>query len=365
MRKALAACALLLLLCTGRGAAAEGVSEAVLQQAGLPSMTVEGVRVYHSASAAAQAGTYGQAIAGALAWYRAQLGWEGEVSLVVLDRADWRRFVLFLPYPVPHAERAWNLVVMPDSIRQFPGFARWGLDGETLNLGLTFHEIGHVVAEQIGLRSGNFWIEELIANLFLAAYVRAEHPELSGILAGVPAGFSNPGPFDQLFDFDTFYAAGGLENYAWFQFRLALLADRMAGTTAFPALIAGMRQAFPAEQVAIRRTVAWTLATLEAIAPGSTAAVGDMAGDGLLPQLTPAACDTLPASAARAEGLLLLDNRSAEALAVELPENGRLVVEADQVLPLQGRQGTLIALPDGRCLAMPEGAARYSLPAPP
>ncbi len=338
---------------------AAGISESYLQQRGLPSFTVDGVRVYHSASALAPARTYGAAVAAALAWYRAQLGWDGVVAVVVLDAADWQAMVS-LPYPVPHAERRWNVVVMPDSVEQFPGFADWDLDAALLNETLTFHEVGHLISPALGLAAGNHWIDELSANLFLAAYVRAERPDLAPILAGVPPRFANPGPFDQLFDLDSFYAGGGLENYAWFQFRLAALADRIVQGRPFAEVVQALRQAFDGADR--RLTVAATLARIEQVAPGSTALVADMGGDGILPALTPAACPGRLPTVGR-DSLVFLDNRGTAPLRYRAYLDGGpfATLPPGEVAALVARAGGQVELGDGSCLAVPLDYARYSI----
>lgn len=377
MRRLLAALLASLLLQVLPAAAAppvRGLSEPYLAQRGLPLLTIEGLRVYHSPGAAAEARTYGQALAGALAWYRATLGpagWDGEIVVAVLDAADWREMVA-LPYPVPHAERRWGLVVMPDSIASFPGFADWDLDATLLNEALTFHEVGHIIAPRLGLMAGNHWVEELIANLFLAAYARAERPDLEPILAGVPPRFANPGPFDQLFDLDSFYAGGGLENYAWFQFRLAALADALVRGRDFAALVEALRQAFPRERAATRLTLRRSLDLLteaagSATQPAPTALVGDLAGDGVLPLL-----EARPCAADGADGgeqaLVFLDNRGDRPLRyAPLPRPADAPwgqVGPGEVAEVRVPAGRRIEVEGFGCLAAPGGYARWHPPTP-
>lgn len=87
----------------------------------MPVTVIGGTKVYHSDSARAQAATYGKAIAAALAWHRAQLRWTGDLAVVVLDADDWRELAA-LPYPVPHAELTWKLVVMPVGLESYAWF---------------------------------------------------------------------------------------------------------------------------------------------------------------------------------------------------------------------------------------------------
>lgn len=103
---------------------------------------------------------------------------------------------------------------MPDRIDSFPGFDKWDLDPIALNAALTLHEIGHNVAFQLGIVSGNPWVNELIANVFLAGYARAEEESFAVLLNGVPPRFAEAGVLTYLHELDVLYAAVGLENYA-------------------------------------------------------------------------------------------------------------------------------------------------------
>lgn len=390
--------ALLFLAMSCLTAAAEpsplGLNERQLVERGMPVTVIDGMKVYHSVSAKAQAAIYGKAIAEALDFHRAELGWTGDLAVAVLDADDWRELVA-LPYPVPHAELNWNLVVMPDSIADFPGFDLWDLDAEALNVSLTFHEIGHVIADQLKLRSDNHWIEELVADLFLAAYVRAGRGDLAAILSGVPPRFSNPGPYDQLADLDFFYAEVGLESYAWFQFRLAEAADRMLAGRRFSDVVKGLRKEFPKRQALRRETVAKTLERLERVMPGAAEMLADMAGDGVLPRLSPATCAAVssPGSEARTEATLVVENRSAapvrlwieeliaegatfqarlqhfgeddlpriieDAVAAALAsDESATVVRPGMVEIVTAKSGAVVDLMDGTCLAFPAETSR-------
>ena len=114
-----------------------------------------------------------------------------------------------------------------------------------LNADLTSHEIGHVIAWQTGIWSNSHWVNELVADIFLAGYLRAREPDDRGLLDGVPAGFDDAGKVTSLAELDLRYAGIGLENYAWFQFRLAALADFLVAGSDFAGLIEGLRAAFP------------------------------------------------------------------------------------------------------------------------
>jgi hypothetical protein len=219
---------------------------------------------------------------------------------------------------VPYAEVVTGLVVMPDSIETFPGFDAWGLDAVDVNANLTLHEIGHAIAHDIGVWSSSHWINELVANVFLAGYLRAERPEDRSLLEGVPPGFADAARTMNLVDLDDLYSGVGLDNYAWFQFRLAAIADFLAADADFGALVANLKAAFPAEEAdnaSIMPTPEEALRRLEAIKPGVSALADDLLGRPEMPTL-----DTLPCGAddtATSEpGVVVVENAGDETVRI-------------------------------------------------
>lgn len=302
-----------------------GVSETLLVDHGLALIETDALRLYHSEGVEAEARRLAQVMSAAVSWYRARLDWDQPLAVAVLGREDWEAMAR-IPYPVPFAEMFWDVVVMPDSIVGFPGFARWGFDPRALNEALTFHEIGHVMANRLGIRSGNHFVEELIANIFLAAYVRAERPDLAFILAGVPAGFDRNDAYRSLIDLDDLYAGVGLMNYAWFQFRLAVLADFMVANAPLEEIIVGLREAFPAEAWHRRETIPASLARLEVVVPGVSSLVADIIGDGMLPRVVPGVCAE-PVEISGDANTLFVENRGTEAFLYRIPALLRDAIE--------------------------------------
>lgn len=245
-----------------------------LEQLGLP-RTDGALTLYHSRGAGGEAAVYGAELAASLAWYRAQLGWSVAVTMAVLDKADFGR-VTGIPYPSPHAEGRTGLIIMADHIDEHPGFTDWDLEPMGLNTAFVFHEIGHVIARDLGIWSANAWVNELVANIFMAGYVRDQRPQFDGFQSGLPPRFVTVGHFRRLADFDELYFSMGQLNYLWFQFQIAQTADFMVSGGDFPAVVDGLRREFPMEEGRARARVGSTFARLERIHPGVTAMAADL-----------------------------------------------------------------------------------------
>lgn len=273
-----------------------------------------GVPVYYSPSAETEAKVYAATFTQAVPWLRDRLGWDGDISMAVLDEADYGRVSHSVPYPIPYADTGGSqrMVVMPDRIDGFPGFDKWGIDPIVLNAALTLHEIGHIVAAQTGILSGNHWVNELIADVFLAGYARAEEPAFAALLDGVPPRFAYAGKLTYLHELDALYAGVGLENYAWFQFRLADMADHIVTGRDFATVINALRAAFPASDARIE-SVDETLRRLDAIAPATSAFAAGMTEPSILPSPEIGAC-VYPPDFGSDGAVLFVENRSAEPL---------------------------------------------------
>ena len=237
------------------------------------------IRLFYSPSADAEAAIYGQALEQAVAWYRDKTGWTGDVIMAVLNPEDWAKVSQAIPYPSPYADTPSGLVMMPDRIDSHPGFETWDLEPVGLNAALTFHEIGHVIAHQLGIWSGNYWINELVANAFLAAYVRAERPEYAKLLDGVPPRFTDFGRYTALTDFDDIYYAMGALNYAWFQFKIAALADYLVSGSDFAEVVGALKREFPIETADELQSSPRRSSGLKASSRGSPRRASDLLGE--------------------------------------------------------------------------------------
>ena len=214
----------LLMLAVGPVCAQPSTIEGRVLQLGLGSIAANGVVVFHSADATEAAAFFARELDAALAWYAEELGWHGTIRAAVLNAADYR-LVTPLPYPSPHTESATNFIVLADRANSHPGFELWDLDSEVVSAAWAFHEVGHVIARDLNVVSGNLWINELIANVIMAGYIRAERPDLMGYQSGMPSRFANANTYSRLSEFDELYFQMGQLDYLWFHFHLAAIAD--------------------------------------------------------------------------------------------------------------------------------------------
>jgi hypothetical protein len=288
-----------------------------LQALSLPK-TEGAFTLYYSPSAKDEAEIYAATLERAFAWYRARIEWPRPIVMAVLNAEDWAKVSKRIPYPSPFAELASDLVLMPDRIDSHAGFDKWDLEPVGLNAALTFHEIGHVIANQIGLWSDSYWVNELVANIFLAGYVTAERPDFAKLLDGVPPRFTDFGRYTALRDFDYIYYAMGPLNYAWFQFRLAAIARFMVEGANFGSLIGALKEAWPASQQYLQN-VESAVTTLDGIRPGVAGLATDLLGESRLPLI-----GTQPCGPSKGSGngvMLVIENRSDKPIRVQSPSD--------------------------------------------
>lgn len=196
------------------------------------------------------------------------------LRVAVLDAEDYAR-VGNIPYPTPYTEGRTGMIVIADDVSSHPGFDLWDIDPFALNVAWGFHEMGHKFARDLGIWSPSFFVNELIANVFMAGYIRAERPIFAAYLGGLPPRFADAGVLTKLEDFDRVYFSMGQANYLWFHFQLAAMADFMVEGEDFGALIDRLRVEFDISNPR-RETVEENLARLETIKPGIAALAAPM-----------------------------------------------------------------------------------------
>lgn len=247
-----------------------------LEALGLPSVAVGEVILHYSSNAETVAREYAAEVDAAARWLHAHTEWRGgPVQVAVLTEDDFPK-VTRIPYPTPYAEGLSGLLIVADAVDQHPGFELWDIPSEDLNTAWAFHELGHLVARDLGIWSTSAWVNELVANILMAAYVRSERPQFAAYQAGLPQRFHESPGATTLAELDAVYFAMGQLNYLWFHFQIAALADSMVAGADIGLLVDELRRAFPAQD---RRpiSVADTFRRLELIHPGITAMAGRLA----------------------------------------------------------------------------------------
>jgi hypothetical protein len=244
----------------------------------LPKIEREGVTLSYAPSAKDEAEFYANEAAAAVAWYHRTLPWKGSIAMAVLDPAGFR-LATAIPYPSPHAYPLTGFIIIADHVTSHPGFDLWDIDERSINAAWLFHEMGHVIAYDLGIGSANLWVNELIASVIMAGYVRAERPQFAGFQSGMPPRFAHANHFSTLDEFDTLYFAMGQLDYLWFHFHIARIADYLvSGPDGLATVVAALLREFPASPPAQPVTVAQTLERLERVRPGVSALAAGLMG---------------------------------------------------------------------------------------
>jgi hypothetical protein len=271
------------------------------------------------------------------AWDEKQLHLHVPVTLYVLDKEMGERLG-FRSYPLPDTDYARGIIRMPDM----------GPPDQIVFGGLD-HEFGHIFAYALKIWSGNQFMNEFVAQIFAAAYLRAEHIDLP------PSSQFPPGKsprYTSLADLDDLYSSVGDDNYIWFQDQLFRLANLIVKDQSLPAVIEKLQAAFPRDHQR-RETLEEIDSHLEGILPGFTRIAGPLAGPSTITRINPSACqDTSergrPSSITT---VILVQNDTAAPLVVTRPAGNKYTVSPHAVsTTLQIQVGESMKLPDGTCL---------------
>jgi hypothetical protein len=303
------------------------------------------VPAIYSRSAKARAALYRSALETAHRWYEAQLGIQVPATLAVLDEHDWKR-ASRVPYPMPNAMA--GLVSVPSRMEDFPGFAEMRVDAVILTETISFHEMGHLFAGHEGIRAGNPWVNELVANIFAQEYIQAHQPLLRAYLADPHAEAETP-RYTSLADLDYLEHDGvSFSNYAWFQFRLNKLASLLAQKRNLRSLVEQLKVDFPAAQSDLLSLLE-IVRRLENIAPGFSEALGPLSKPTTIARNQESAC-VEPSPRNSAVTYLIIDNRSASELVVTREGQSPIHLAGHRWRRLRVRVGEQVELSNGGCV---------------
>jgi hypothetical protein len=219
--------------------------------------------------------------------------------------------------------------------------------------GVSFHELGHLFANQLKIWSGNQFVNELIAGIFMVAYIRAERPDLDYLApnnAPFPAGTSPR--YTSLADLDYLYVDGvGAKNYFWFQHHLEHLADFLVKDQSFPAIVEKLQAAFPAGRTK-HETLEEIDAHLEGIRPGFKKMAGPLGEPSTITRIKPSACQETSEKSGSSTDVpfVIVQNDTPEPLIFARPGGTKATVPPHTFSSFRIPVGASLQLPDGACL---------------
>ena len=217
---------------------------------------------------------------------------------------------------------------------------------------IAFHEAGHLFAHLLKISSNNAFLDELVPQIFSAAYIRAERPNLTYLLER-PFPTPQPTPpvrYTSLVDLNFLRGGMGAQNYFWFQGNLFRLADFLVKDQSFPAIIEKLRAAFPVDPSGEhQQPLEEIVAHLEGVRPGFIKKVAPLTGPTTITRIMPSPCP-VPPEKDGAGSLLVVRNDTADPLAVIPPDGRTRRIPAHMWRSYFVMMGAPLKLPGGTCL---------------
>jgi hypothetical protein len=312
------------------------------------------VPVFYSSGAKPQALRYQKSLTDCIAWYESHLHVQTQVTLAVLNQADWDRVGRLVPYPMPQASRPHDgvVVVLPDSFKTFPGADAVSNPDELLDF-ISFHETGHLFQDALDLYSPDKFLQEFYATALASSYAVARRPEL--LTAAVKTNIVNP-RYTSLEDMDLIYTDMGFANYGWMQTQISRSAIYFVKDQDVAALVERLKGSFKDGQIL---TTSEVIDKLEAIRPGYRAYVGSLAKPTTLPLISLSDCVTSPSKGADGSTIGIL-NLSGHA--VNVTEDGAQYPLRAGYSTVGSRIGNQFRLPSGKCVTYPATPGYFRLP---
>ena len=183
----------------------------------------------------------------AIDYHQKLTGFRPEVTLLVLNTADWKLYAANPVYGMPHYKGIDSLVVAAEDnpfwksflppINQLPEplgkqvQAVYRVEDGTVSMRpffdlLAIHELGHAFHFQGGLNTQRLWMGELFCNILLHTYIAENEPDQLPALTLFPKMVVGAGAkeykYTRLNDVEEHYEEMGSnhpKNYGWFQCR--------------------------------------------------------------------------------------------------------------------------------------------------
>jgi len=304
------------------------------------------VPAYYSAGFEARALRYQKAIIACQQWYDQQVGKHADFTLAVLSKVDWEK-ATSVPYPMPHAVGVYRSpppgVVLPARFEDFPNSADFTSHPELLVENISYHELGHIYASLVGIKTDDNLLAETYANIFTASFIRAKRPDMLFFLQGPPAKLP-PQRYTSLEDVEYLSDDVGFTNYGWFQFQINRLADLLLKDKPLPRLLAELKNFF---HDSTQRPFGYVAAQLETIRPGIAKEMGALWNPTTIPEAKTKPCSGVP-TAGRDSNIVVL-NLSPKPIRVTSGKNAPVTIASDSWYTFGAHSGTLVQIDSGVC----------------
>ncbi len=285
-----------------------------------------------------------------LPWFEHQLGLHVPMTFYVLDQTVYGSVKDGPFWPVPYSDQASapDVIVFPTRIEEIAGNQpQETLAGEYI----LFHEAGHNYASALHIGSGNAWVNELIANLFMAEYINARRPDLKWTLDGPAAHHVKEQPhYTSLRDLDYVYYAGvGPQNYAWYQYEIEQLSGYLVAGQSLPNLVKTLQKEFPLAS-ARQESLEQIIVHLDRIRAGSENFLTPLYSPSILTRILPSACPVEPAKPTDQVSVIGVRNDLAKSLSIVTPDGKAETLAPSTWDTFMIKRGEVLKVGNDRCL---------------
>jgi len=319
------------------------------------------VPAYFSAGFEARALNYRKTMIACQRWYEQQVGKHVDVTLALLDREDWEKASEPSDaYPMPYnisKSLGDPVVVLPARFEDFPNSADFTDDVELQVEFISYHEMGHIYADDIDLKSDDDLLAEIYANLFMVSFVRAQRPDMLFFLKGPPAKLL-PQRYTSLEDLQYIYSDVGMTNYGWFQFQLYRKCDVLLRNKPLPKLLAEVKTVF--RDPTPRRFTQWQR-KLEAIHPGIGTEMGPQWKPTAIPNAQVKPCSQISSSGKDSDLVVL--NSSSKPVKVTAGTDAPVTIASNSWYTFSGHSGEQVRIDSGPCFVFGDQPSIANIPA--
>lgn len=214
----------------------------------LDSLTAYKTKVYFSKGNDERAKVVTERLDNVIKFYDNLIRFEPEVTLLILNPADWPKYTTFPVYGMPHYDDKRELLIIASENNDFWKSFIPQIDLLPMELAerikstyvdendiltmqaffdlLAIHELGHAFHIQAGLKMQRMWMGELFCNIFLHTYIAEVETDQLPALTIFPQMVISSGKdeykYTTLLDIEERYEEIGKnypKNYGWYQSR--------------------------------------------------------------------------------------------------------------------------------------------------